>query len=78
MVLARWKASGYSDNSNSRKLKNVTLEVEETSSLEPVMEQDFKPQPMKIMRGSTNSSNGSQASIITSVSKSRKIHKSKN
>ena len=45
--LSRLKTSGYRD-SNFRKLERATLTREKKSSLEPITEQDLKPQRVKI------------------------------
>ena len=52
MVLARWMTAAFRDNSTSRKLAEVMADMEAASS--PVTEKVFKPQKVKIKRGSTS------------------------
>ena len=52
MVLARWKTATYKRGSASRKLTEVLVEVE--ASTTPGKEEDFKPQKANAKRGSTS------------------------
>ena len=52
MVLAKRRAAAYRDNSKFRKLAEVLAHMESASG--PVTEDDFKPQRLKIKRGSNN------------------------
>ena len=53
-ILVSCQNSGYRDNSTSRKLKDVTREIDATAKLETMTEQDLKPQHVKIKRGQTS------------------------
>ena len=50
--LARWKTAAYKDKLTSRKLVGVKADMEAESGR--VTEEDFKPQRVKIKRGSTS------------------------
>ena len=52
MVLARWKTAAYKSSSERRKLLDVEKEMEIPTS--STTEEDFKPQRIKMKRGSTS------------------------
>ena len=52
MILARWKTAAYKGGSAARKLTEVLVEVE--ASTTPGKEEDFKPQKANAKRGSTS------------------------
>ena len=52
MVLARWKTAAYKSSYEPRKLLDIEKEMENTTS--SVTEEDFKPQRIKMKRGSTS------------------------
>ena len=52
MVLARWKTAAYKSSYEPRKLLDIEKEMENPTS--SVTEEDFKPQRMKMKRGSTS------------------------
>ena len=52
MVLARWKTAVYKSNYEPRKLLDIEKEMENPTS--SVTEEDFKPQRIKMKRGSTS------------------------
>ena len=52
MVLARWKTAAYQFNLTSRKLVEVTADMEAAS--DPVLQGDFKAKRVKLKRGSTS------------------------
>ena len=52
MVLARWKTVAYKGNSEVRRLAEVLVEME--ASTTPGMEEDFKPQKANAKKGSTS------------------------
>ena len=52
MVLARWKTAAYKSSYEPRKLLDIEKEMENPTS--SVTEEDFKPQRIKMKRGSTS------------------------
>ena len=52
VILARWKTAAYKDNSASRRLAEVVVEIEATPGSRT--EEDFKPHRVKTKRGSTS------------------------
>ena len=52
MVLARWKTAAYKSSYEPRKLLDIEKEMENTTS--SVTEEDFKPQRIKMKRGSSS------------------------
>ena len=52
IVLARWKTMAYKGNSWVRRLAEVLVEME--ASTTPGMEKDFKPQKANAKKGSTS------------------------
>ena len=56
MVLARWNTAAYKDNSTSRSLAEVIAYME--SAPDPVKEEDFKLQRVKIKKGCTSGQTG--------------------
>ena len=52
MVLARWKTAAYKSSYEPRKLLDIEKEMENATS--SVSEEDFKPQRIKMKRGSTS------------------------